>query len=191
MEDIASQLMLKWARQGPEHKILASEDFSRLTLDTIALCVMDYRFNPFYMDEMHPFVQAMNRDLAEKNSRNQFSGILRGMLPGRKEAILRDRKFILQTGVGAVDTRYAFSQSSGDSEGCKYVQERVLHDKEEVVDMFGKGAMVYTCDSREIAQELGVAVRELVKWRAERGGKILNSEIVEDFMKAHEELEVR
>ncbi|KAK8079173.1 cytochrome p450 [Apiospora phragmitis] len=50
MHDIASQMVLKWARQGPSHRILAPEDFSRLTLDTIALCAMDYRFNSFYQE---------------------------------------------------------------------------------------------------------------------------------------------
>ncbi len=69
MKDIASQLILKWARQGPESRILATEDFTRLTLDTIALCTMDYRFNSFYQDAMHPFVDAMLGVLAENGAR--------------------------------------------------------------------------------------------------------------------------
>lgn len=48
MHDVASQLVLKWAREGPSRKILATGDFSRLTLDAIALCAMDFRFNSFY-----------------------------------------------------------------------------------------------------------------------------------------------
>jgi cytochrome P450/NADPH-cytochrome P450 reductase len=43
MHDIASQLVLKWARMGPALKIHVTSDFTRLTLDTIALCAMDYR----------------------------------------------------------------------------------------------------------------------------------------------------
>jgi cytochrome P450/NADPH-cytochrome P450 reductase len=37
MQDIVSQMVLKWARFGPEHPIDASDDFTRLTLDSIAL----------------------------------------------------------------------------------------------------------------------------------------------------------
>ena len=37
MHDIASQLVSKWARYGPENKIPVAEDFTRLTLDSIAL----------------------------------------------------------------------------------------------------------------------------------------------------------
>lgn len=59
MHDIASQLVMKWARQGPETTIQVVDDFTRLTLDTIALCTMDYRFNSYYSEHMHPFVQAM------------------------------------------------------------------------------------------------------------------------------------
>lgn len=59
MKDIASQLVLKWARYGPSYQIPASEDFTRLTLDTLALCAMDYRFNSFYEPKLHPFVSAM------------------------------------------------------------------------------------------------------------------------------------
>ncbi|KIW06988.1 uncharacterized protein PV09_02646 [Verruconis gallopava] len=107
MDDIATQLLLKWARQGPDAKILASEDFSRLTLDTIALCAMDYRFNSFYTNEMHPFVQAMNRGLGEKNSRNQIGSRIKSLMPGHKEQIQKDQKLILQTGADIVAQRRA------------------------------------------------------------------------------------
>lgn len=59
MKDIASQLVLKWARMGPEYCVPAVDDFTRLTLDTLALCAMSYRFNSFYKEEMHPFIDAM------------------------------------------------------------------------------------------------------------------------------------
>ncbi|KAJ4518381.1 hypothetical protein HRR90_009372 [Exophiala dermatitidis] len=59
MYDIASQLVLKWERYGPNHDIHVTDDFTRLTLDSIALCAMGTRFNSFYTEEMHPFVHAM------------------------------------------------------------------------------------------------------------------------------------
>lgn len=37
MHDIASQLIVKWARFGPLQKINVTDDFTRLTLDSIAL----------------------------------------------------------------------------------------------------------------------------------------------------------
>ncbi|KAE8153962.1 cytochrome P450 [Aspergillus avenaceus] len=59
MYDIASQLALKWARQGNNTAIMVTDDFTRLTLDTIALCSMGTRFNSFYHEELHPFIKAM------------------------------------------------------------------------------------------------------------------------------------
>ena len=65
MLDLATQLALKWERYGcdlcciciaradieacmhrfgPQHKIDPAEDFTRLTLDTIALCSMSHRY---------------------------------------------------------------------------------------------------------------------------------------------------
>ncbi|KAL7275682.1 hypothetical protein RUND412_001369 [Rhizina undulata] len=69
MHDIASQLVLKWARYGTTYKIPVAEDFTRLTLDTIALCAMDYRFNSYYQEKMHPFVDAMVGFLIESGRR--------------------------------------------------------------------------------------------------------------------------
>lgn len=63
MHDIATQLALKWARLGKNEPFTPSEDFTRLAMDTLALCSMDYRFNSFYSTETHPFLQAMARVL--------------------------------------------------------------------------------------------------------------------------------
>ncbi len=65
MIDVADQLIAKWARLNPDEVIDVADDMTRLTLDTIGLCGFDYRFNSFYRDEAHPFVQAMVRTLAE------------------------------------------------------------------------------------------------------------------------------
>lgn len=105
MNDIASQCMLKWARQGPDKKILSSEDFSRLTLDTIALCAMDYRFNSFYQEEPNPFVQAMTNDLLAKSRGMQLSGMLYKFLPGRAEALQKDHDYMTKTGESIVQHR--------------------------------------------------------------------------------------
>lgn len=71
MHDIASQLTMKWARMGPNEPIHVTDDFTRLALDTLALCAMDYRFNSFYSAEMHPFVEAMGSFLYESGQRSR------------------------------------------------------------------------------------------------------------------------
>ena len=69
MIDIADQLMGKWDRLNPGEEIDVPADMTRLTLDTIALCGFGYRFNSFYRETPHPFVQAMVRVLDESQAR--------------------------------------------------------------------------------------------------------------------------
>ncbi|MCY1073954.1 bifunctional cytochrome P450/NADPH--P450 reductase [Archangium lansingense] len=71
MLDIAEQLVEKWARLGPDAELDVPDNMTRLTLDTIALCGFGYRFNSFYQREMHPFVDAMVRSLAEAGERTR------------------------------------------------------------------------------------------------------------------------
>lgn len=69
MHDIATQLAMKWARLGKYESFVPAEDFTRLAMDTLALCSMDYRFNSFYARETHPFLVAMARTLLTSRSR--------------------------------------------------------------------------------------------------------------------------
>lgn len=71
MLDIAEQMMLRWERFGPEHPIDVADDMTRLTLDTITLCAFDVRFNSFYSDQPHPFVDAMVGALVEAGERGE------------------------------------------------------------------------------------------------------------------------
>src|SRR4051812_36480435 len=71
MLDIAHQLMDKWARLNPGEAVDVPADMTRLTLDTIALCGFGYRFNSFYRDTPHPFVEAMMRTLTESQARTR------------------------------------------------------------------------------------------------------------------------
>ncbi len=65
MLDIAQQLTEKWARLNPNEVIDVPADMTRLTLDTIGLCGFDYRFNSFYRENNHPFVESMVGALGE------------------------------------------------------------------------------------------------------------------------------
>ncbi|GAA1329688.1 bifunctional cytochrome P450/NADPH--P450 reductase [Pseudonocardia xinjiangensis] len=71
MLDIADQLMEKWGRLNPGEDVDVPADMTRLTLDTIALCGFGYRFNSFYRDTPHPFVEAMVRTLTEAQTRTR------------------------------------------------------------------------------------------------------------------------
>ena len=85
MLDISEQLLLKWERQGDARSIDVSDDTTRLTLDTIALCSFTHRFNSFYSERMNPFVDAMVRALIESGERS-----LR--LPMQQATMVRERE---------------------------------------------------------------------------------------------------
>ncbi|CAF1602722.1 unnamed protein product, partial [Adineta ricciae] len=70
MMDISSQLILRWERFAGE-EIDVCDNLTRLTLDTIALCAFNYRFNSFYQKTMHRFVDAMVYILVESGKRSQ------------------------------------------------------------------------------------------------------------------------
>ncbi len=63
MIDIANQLVLKWERMNSDDVIDVPKDMIRLTLDTIGVCGFGYRFNSFYREDFHPFIEALNRTL--------------------------------------------------------------------------------------------------------------------------------
>lgn len=67
--DIASQMILKWDRLGPDHIIQTSDDFTRLAFDTIGICAFNHRFNNFYAQQMDPFAQEMAEALVEAGKR--------------------------------------------------------------------------------------------------------------------------
>lgn len=98
MKDIASQLTLKWARHGSDFTIPVTDDFTRLTLDTLALCSMDYRFNSFYQEQMHPFVDAMVNFLSECGERPRRPTIL--------SAFYRNQEYQYWKDIGDFDSRF-------------------------------------------------------------------------------------
>jgi cytochrome P450/NADPH-cytochrome P450 reductase len=65
MVDLATQLVKKWQRLNPGDTIDVTADTTRLTIDTVGLCGFGYRFNSFYRETPHPFVEAMTRCLSE------------------------------------------------------------------------------------------------------------------------------
>ena len=97
MLDIAMQLMQKWERLNPEDAVDVTADTTRLTLDTIALCGFNYRFNSFYRDTPHPFVVAMVGGLeAAQAKARELPG--QAMLhPQRARRLHVDQQTVLRT----------------------------------------------------------------------------------------------
>ncbi len=94
MFDIAEQLMLRWERFGSDTAIDVVDNMTRLTLDTIALCAFDYRFNSFYREEMHPFVNAMVESLAEAGERTQRLPLQTQLMCGTKRRFEENIRFL-------------------------------------------------------------------------------------------------
>ncbi|RDW85388.1 bifunctional cytochrome P450 reductase [Coleophoma crateriformis] len=114
MHDIASQLVVKWARFGPKEKIDVTGDFTRLTLDSIALCAMDLRFNSFYHEEMHPFVNAMTGFLQESGARANRPHFLNYFMRSTQQKYDSDIALLKQVAIEAVAERKAHPSKKND-----------------------------------------------------------------------------
>lgn len=90
MHDMATQLAMKLARAGPDYVMDAADDFTRLTLDTIALCSMDFRFNSFYTDKLHPFVAAMAAFLSESSARGSRPAMIAPLYRAKNKKYFED-----------------------------------------------------------------------------------------------------
>ena len=105
MLDIAEQMLLRWERFGPDSVIEVTEDMTRLTLDTIALCAFDYRFNSFYQHEMHPFVGAMVDALAEAGARERRPEIASKLMLGTRRRYEDDLKLMREVAESLIAER--------------------------------------------------------------------------------------
>lgn len=105
MHDIATQLVMKWARRGPDYVIPVTDDFTRLTLDTIALCAMDYRFNSYYQNEMHPFVDAMASFLQESGARSVRLAVVKPFFRQQESDYHANIELMRKTGLEVIEAR--------------------------------------------------------------------------------------
>ncbi|KAI0655429.1 bifunctional P-450/NADPH-P450 reductase [Cubamyces menziesii] len=65
--------------------------------------------------------------------------------------------------MGVVDIRPAFSRSPDDSKGCRYVQDRLYHDSDDVVEAFQKGGKLFVCGSSKVANGVKQALVRFFK----------------------------
>ncbi|MFF4658964.1 bifunctional cytochrome P450/NADPH--P450 reductase [Streptomyces sp. NPDC001381] len=70
MLEIARNLVGKWERKTGQ-PVNITDDYTRLTLDTIALSGFGYRFRSFDKEELHPFLNALLGALVESLRRSQ------------------------------------------------------------------------------------------------------------------------
>ena len=94
MLDIADQMFVRWERFGLGAVIDVADNMTRLTLDTIALCAFDYRFNSFYQDEMHPFVSAMVGALKEAGERTRRPKLVSNLMLSKARQFEADRELL-------------------------------------------------------------------------------------------------
>lgn len=83
---------------------------------------------------------------------------------------------------GAVDVRRAYSRATDKSEGCKYVQDRMLHDQQDIIKLWQEGAKVYVCGPRRLADSAKeVSIKIKIEMEKERGGEADPEKIQEWF----------
>lgn len=82
---------------------------------------------------------------------------------------------------GVVDVRYAFSREPENSKGCKYVQDRMLVDKDDVLRMWRAGAKVFVCGGPEVSTGIGGAAKHLLMESGTNNGQVMTEEEVEEW----------
>ncbi len=115
MLDIAEQMMLKWERLNSDDEIDVVHDMTCLTLDTIGLCGFDYRFNSFYRESFHPFIDAMNQALIESQERVRRLPFENKVRLDRQHAMQANTDFMNQT----VDRIIKERRESGEDASAK------------------------------------------------------------------------
>ena len=85
--------------------ILATDDFTKLTLDTIALCTMDYRFNSFYTEKMHPFIEAMGAVLTENGNRSARPAFVTKAMRAREKQHFENQAYLRKVGLDIIRSR--------------------------------------------------------------------------------------
>lgn len=112
MVDLGTQLVQKWARLNPDEEIDVAEDMTRLTLDTIGLCGFNFRFNSFYRENNHEFINAMVRAMDEAMSQSQRLGVQDKLMVRSKKQFREDIDYMFSL----VDDLIADRRENGDGE---------------------------------------------------------------------------
>lgn len=107
MLDVIEQMLTRWERFGPEEVHDVPDQWTRLTLDTLALCAFNFRFNSFYQEGQHAFVDAMLESLIESSARTKRPAVLNNALLHRQRALDEALAIIQKTTEEVVQKRKA------------------------------------------------------------------------------------
>lgn len=55
---------------------------------------------------------------------------------------------------GIVRVKYAFSQEPEHSSGCRYISDRMILEKDEIIQLWRQGAKAYVCGGRKVLQSV-------------------------------------
>lgn len=96
-----------WRARLPEDTRLdPGSDFTRLTLDTVALTCLDFRFNSFYRDDsLHPFVYHVNLVLAEAAKRSTLPNFARYLRFRADAKFKKSTRYLFQICQDMIDKR--------------------------------------------------------------------------------------
>ncbi|KAI0629781.1 fatty acid hydroxylase [Trametes polyzona] len=81
----------------------------------------------------------------------------------REDYLYGDAELREWSALGVVDVRPAFSRSTEDSQGCRYVQDRVRHDRADVIGAFLKGGKFFVCGASKVASGVKQVLVEIIK----------------------------
>ena len=62
---------------------------------------------------------------------------------------------------GFVKLYYAYSKAKDQSKGCRYVQERLWEEREEMTNVFKEGAKVYVCGSTMVDEGVTATMKRI------------------------------
>ena len=86
--------------------------------------------------------------------------------------------------MGALDVRYSFSKESEKSKGCKYVHDRMVKDKEDVLRLWRDGAKLFLCGAPEVSSGVGEVAKVLLLESHQDKGKEMTEEQVDEWFRA-------
>lgn len=84
--------------------------------------------------------------------------------------------------IGAVDVRYAFSHEPDQSQGCKHIQDRIWHDRNDCARLFTGGGKVYLCGSGALGNEVADTMKKIYMQRAEDAGLRMTTEQATEWL---------
>lgn len=84
--------------------------------------------------------------------------------------------------LGAVEVRRAYSRADdAAAKGCKYVQDRLWLDREEVTALWKREARVYVCGSRSVGESVKKVVIRIAEEDAVREGRCVDDEKIKSW----------